>query len=77
LDALRLEAPHPGRRRRHCCERVLHGGSTRDVGKITAALIGEQVSRSMVSRVAKSPNEKVEELRKAPIAVRSPYLWLP
>ena len=54
----------------------VHGASTRDVGQITEALTGEQVGRSTVSRVTKSLNEKVEELRKTPIAGSIPYLFL-
>jgi transposase-like protein len=54
----------------------VHGASTRDVGQITEALMGEQVGRSTVSRVAKSLNEKVEDLRKAPITGPIPYLFL-
>jgi putative transposase len=52
------------------------GASTRDVGKITEALLGEQVSRSTVSRVTKTLDEKVHELRKAPITGPIPYLFL-
>jgi putative transposase len=52
------------------------GASTRDVGKITEALMGEQVSRSTVSRVTKTLDEKVNELRKAPISGPIPYLFL-
>ena len=52
------------------------GASPRDVGRITEALMGEQVSRSTVSRVTKSLDEKVTELRKAPIAGAIPYLFL-
>jgi putative transposase len=54
----------------------VHGASTRDVGQITEALMGEQVSRSTVSRVAKTLDEKVTELRKAPITGPIPYLFL-
>jgi putative transposase len=54
----------------------VHGASTRDVGQITEALLGEQVSRSTVSRVAKTLDEKVTDLRKAPIAGPIPYLFL-
>ena len=43
------------------------GASTRDVGGITEALVGERVSRSTVSRVTATLGEKVEQLRKAPI----------
>jgi len=52
------------------------GASTRDIGRITEALMGEQVSRSTVSRVTKTLDEKVNELRKAPIAGPIPYLFL-
>jgi putative transposase len=52
------------------------GASTRDVGRITEALVGEQVSRSTVSRVTKTLDQKVNELRKAPIAGSIPYLFL-
>ncbi len=54
----------------------VHGASTRDVGRITDALMGEQIGRSTVSRVARSLNERVEELRKAPIVGPIPYLFL-
>ncbi len=54
----------------------VHGASTRDIGQITEALMGEHVSKSTVSRVAKTLGAKVEELRKAPIAVPIPYLFL-
>jgi putative transposase len=52
------------------------GASTRDVGGITEALLGERVSRSTVSRVAKTLDEKVNELRKAPITGAITYLFL-
>lgn len=52
------------------------GSSTRDVGNITEALVGDRVSRSTVSRVTASLEEKVEQLRKAPIAGPIPYLFL-
>src|SRR5689334_934189 len=52
------------------------GASTRDIGGVTEALMGERVSRSTVSRVAKSLDEKVRELRNAPIAGPIPYLFL-
>ena len=45
----------------------VRGASTRDIGEITQALVGERVGRSTVSRVTKSLNEKVEELRSASI----------
>jgi len=52
------------------------GASTRDIGSITEALVGEHVGRSTVSRVTKSLNDKVEELRKAPIEGPTPYVFL-
>jgi transposase-like protein len=54
----------------------VQGASTRDIGRITEALMGEQVGRSTVSRVTKSLSEKVEQLRKAPIQGPIPYLFL-
>jgi transposase-like protein len=57
-------------------EAYVSGSSTRDVGGITEALVGERVSRSTVSRVTASLNEKVEQLRKAHIAGPIPYLFL-
>jgi putative transposase len=57
-------------------EAYVAGSSTRDVGGITKALVGERVSRSTVSRVTASLGEKVERLRKAPITGPIPYLFL-
>jgi len=57
-------------------EAYVRGASTRDIGEITQALVGEQVGRSTVSRVTKSLNEKVEALRTAPITGPIPYLFL-
>ena len=54
----------------------VHGASTRDVGHVTEALMGEHVSKSTVSRVAKTLGTKVEELRSAPIVSPIPYLFL-
>ena len=54
----------------------VHGVSTRKMGKITAALMGEQVSRSTVSRVTKSLEERVEALRSERIEGEVPYLYL-
>jgi putative transposase len=54
----------------------VHGASTRDIGQITEALMGEHVSKSTVSRVAKTLGTKVEELRKARIDGPIPYLFL-
>jgi transposase-like protein len=52
------------------------GASTRDIGEITKALVGENVGRSTVSRVTASLNDKVDQLRKAPITGPIPYLFL-
>jgi len=57
-------------------EAYVRGSSTRDIGEITEVLVGEHVGRSTVSRVTKSLGEKVEALRKAPIAGPIPYLFL-
>jgi transposase-like protein len=54
----------------------VRGASTRDIGHVTEALMGEHVSKSTVSRVAKTLGTKVEELRKAPIEGPIPYLFL-
>jgi len=54
----------------------VHGASTRDIGQITEALMGEHVSRSAVSRAAKTLSTKVEDLRKAPIEGPIPYMFL-
>jgi transposase-like protein len=54
----------------------VQGASTRDVGRITEALMGEGVSRSAVSRATRTLDQKVEELRQAPITEPIPYLFL-
>jgi putative transposase len=54
----------------------VHGVSTRKVGEVTEALLGERVGRSSVSRVTKRLDEAVAELRQAPIAGPIPYLYL-
>ena len=54
----------------------VQGVSTRKMGKVTSALMGEAVSRSTVSRVTKSLEEKVEALRKSPLTQRFPYVYL-
>lgn len=52
----------------------VQGVSTRKMGQVTGALMGEGLSRSTVSRVTKSLEERVEGLRKAPLTQRFPYL---
>jgi putative transposase len=54
----------------------VNGVSTRKMSKVTESLMGESVSRATVSRVTKSLEAKVEELRRAPIAGPVPYLFL-
>ncbi len=53
----------------------VRGASTRDVGHITEALMGEHLSKSAVSRAAKTLGTKVEELRTAPIIGPIQYLF--
>lgn len=57
-------------------ESYVAGVSTRKMGKVTRALLGDDVSRSTVSRVTRSLDEQVEALRKAPIAEPIVYLFL-
>jgi putative transposase len=57
-------------------EAYIHGVSTRGMGTVTKALLGEQVRRSTVSRVTRRLDEQVEQLRQAPIAEPVVYLYL-
>jgi putative transposase len=57
-------------------EAYVQGVSTRGMGAVTEALMGEQVSRSTVSRTAKKLDEAVTELREQPIGGSHPYLYL-
>ena len=52
------------------------GVSTRKLGAVTTALLGERVSRSTVSRVTERLAQTVENLRRAPIVGPHPYLFL-
>ena len=54
----------------------VEGVSTRDMNRLTEALMGEGVSRSTVSRVTKVLGEQVEALRREPIQGPVPYLYL-
>jgi transposase-like protein len=54
----------------------VQGVSTRDMTKLSEALMGEGVSRSTVSRVTKILEEQVESLRRLPIDAAVPYLYL-
>src|SRR5256885_3847940 len=53
----------------------VHGVSTRKMGEVTKALMGERVGRSTVSRVTKSLEERVEALRNERIEGEVPYLY--
>lgn len=57
-------------------EAYVQGVSTRGMGAVTEALMGEQVSRSTVSRTARKLDEAVTELREQPIEGPHPYLYL-
>jgi putative transposase len=57
-------------------EAYVRGVSTRGMGRVTEALVGEKVSRSAVSRVNKRLEEDVEALRTAPIEGPIRYLYL-
>jgi putative transposase len=54
----------------------VQGVSTRDMTRLSQALMGEGISRSTVSRVTKVLSEQVEQLRRAPIEGPIPYLYL-
>ena len=57
-------------------EAYVSGVSSRKMGDVTEALMGERVGRSTVSRVAKRLDEAVEELKSMPIEGSHPYLYL-
>ena len=57
-------------------EAYVSGVSSRKMGDVTEALMGERVGRSTVSRVAKRLDDAVEELRTSPIEGPHPYLYL-
>lgn len=54
----------------------VQGISTRGMDKVTEALLGERISRSAVSRVAKQLDERVDALRKERIDGPIKYLYL-
>lgn len=54
----------------------VQGASTRDMTRLSHALMGEGISRSTVSRVTKVLGEQVGQLRRAPIEGPIPYLYL-
>ena len=54
----------------------VQGVSTRDMTRLSQALMGEGISRSTVSRVTRVLGEQVEQLRRTPIEGPIPYLYL-
>jgi putative transposase len=54
----------------------VNGVSTRSMGKVTKALMGEDVGKSTVSRVTKTLEEQVKSLRRQPITEPIAYLYL-
>ena len=54
----------------------VNGISTRKMSKVTQALMGQKVGRSTVSRVTKMLEQRVEDLRRAPITDPIVYLYL-
>lgn len=54
----------------------VNGVSTRKVGEVTEALMGQRVGRSTVSRVSKALEDEVARFEKAPIIEPTPYLYL-
>ena len=57
-------------------EAYVHGVSTRKMGAVTDALLGDRVGRSTVSRVTRRLEGEVEALRTAPITEPIAYLYL-
>lgn len=57
-------------------EAYVGGVSTRKMAGVTQALLGEDVSRSSVSRVTARLEEQVEALRRAPLTEPVTYLYL-
>lgn len=54
----------------------VHGVSTRGMGRVAESLLGNAVSRSTVSRVTKTLEQQIEELRSKPLSEPFPYLYL-
>jgi transposase-like protein len=57
-------------------EGYVRGLSTRDMGPVAAALTGEPIGRSTVSRVTKHLDQRIEELRRERIEEPIAYLYL-
>ena len=54
----------------------VNGISTRKMSKVTEALMGEKVGRSTVSRVTRTLEQRVDELRRMKLAEPMPYVYL-
>lgn len=54
----------------------VQGVSTRGMGRVAESLLGNTFSRSTVSRVTKTLEQQIEELRGKPLAEPFPYLYL-
>lgn len=54
----------------------VQGVSTRKMGRVTTALLGDEVKRSTVSRVTKALEEQVEDLRRARLDEPFAYVYL-
>ena len=54
----------------------VQGVSTRGMGRVAESLLGNSVSRSTVSRVTKTLEQQIEELRSKPLSEPFPYLYL-
>jgi len=57
-------------------EAYVSGVSQRKMADVTESLLGERISRSVSSRVAKRLQQTVEELRTTKLEQRFPYLYL-
>jgi putative transposase len=57
-------------------EAYVRGVSTRGMGSVTRAIVGDAVSRTTVSRVTKELEAQVEELRRAPLTKPYAYVFL-
>lgn len=58
------------------CEAYVHGVSTRKVEELVEAMGAKGMSKSEVSRMAKTLDKQVEAFRTRPLARNYPYLWL-
>jgi transposase-like protein len=58
------------------CEAYVHGVSTRKVEELVEAMGAKGMSKSQVSRMAKSLDQQVEAFRTRPLTSAYPYLWL-